>query len=82
MLVVHCLWFLQLRSMGIAEEAAQFYECCQARACRATVEDFITAARRLGLRVESGVFGAHMDVTLCNDGPVTLILDSPSFQTS
>ena len=46
------------------------------------VEDFITAARRLGLRVESGVFGAHMDVTLCNDGPVTLILDSPSFQTS
>ena len=46
------------------------------------VEGFITAARRLGLRVESGVFGAHMDVTLCNDGPVTLILDSPSFQMS
>lgn len=39
--------------------------------------DFIEAARQLGLAVESGVFGAHMDVTLCNDGPVTLILDSP-----
>ena len=41
------------------------------------VGDFIEAARQLGLAVESGVFGAHMDVTLCNDGPVTLILDSP-----
>ncbi len=28
------------------------------------------------LRVETGRFGAHMDVTLCNDGPVTLWLDS------
>ena len=27
-------------------------------------------------RVERGVFGAHMDVTLTNDGPVTLILDT------
>lgn len=45
------------------------------------VEEFIESARRLGLSVESGVFGAHMDVTLCNDGPVTLILDSPSVQS-
>lgn len=29
-------------------------------------------------RVERGVFGAHMAVSLCNDGPVTLILDSPT----
>ena len=28
-------------------------------------------------RVERGVFGAHMDVRLLNDGPVTLVLDSP-----
>ena len=32
---------------------------------------------RLGARVERGVFGAHMQVSLVNDGPVTLILDSP-----
>jgi D-aminoacyl-tRNA deacylase len=31
----------------------------------------------LGARVERGVFGAHMDVALVNDGPITLILDSP-----
>ena len=29
-----------------------------------------------GLRVETGVFGADMQVELVNDGPVTLILDS------
>ena len=28
-----------------------------------------------GLPPEAGVFAAHMDVRLCNDGPVTLILD-------
>ena len=32
---------------------------------------------RLGARVERGVFGAHMEVALVNDGPVTLLLDSP-----
>lgn len=41
------------------------------------VEDFIAAVRAKGVVVSSGVFGAHMDVDLCNDGPVTLILDSP-----
>lgn len=29
-----------------------------------------------GLRVETGVFGAMMDVALVNDGPVTIVLDS------
>ncbi|MDI9507909.1 MAG: D-aminoacyl-tRNA deacylase, partial [Bacillota bacterium] len=28
-----------------------------------------------GLRVETGVFGAHMDIELVNDGPVTIILE-------
>ena len=41
------------------------------------VEDFIAAVRSKGVVVASGVFGAHMDVSLCNDGPVTIILDSP-----
>lgn len=29
-----------------------------------------------GVRVETGSFGASMEVDLCNDGPVTLVLDS------
>jgi D-tyrosyl-tRNA(Tyr) deacylase len=39
-------------------------------------EALLDAVRDLGLRVETGVFGAHMDVALVNDGPVTIILDS------
>lgn len=38
---------------------------------------FITALRERGLRVATGEFGAMMQVALCNDGPVTLILDHP-----
>jgi len=30
-----------------------------------------------GVRVETGVFGAHMHVHLTNDGPVTMVLESP-----
>ncbi len=39
-------------------------------------ESFLAALRSTGLRVESGVFGAMMDVELVNDGPVTVILDT------
>ena len=40
------------------------------------VEEFITALRARGVRVETGRFGADMQVTLVNDGPVTIVLDS------
>lgn len=38
--------------------------------------DYVEALRERGLHVETGVFGADMQVELVNDGPVTLILDS------
>jgi D-tyrosyl-tRNA(Tyr) deacylase len=42
-------------------------------------EGFVAAlAASLGKPVQTGVFGAHMDVALVNDGPVTLWLDSRS----
>jgi D-tyrosyl-tRNA(Tyr) deacylase len=37
---------------------------------------FCAALEGLGAKVERGRFGAHMDVALVNDGPVTLILDA------
>jgi D-tyrosyl-tRNA(Tyr) deacylase len=40
------------------------------------IEAFVSSLRLRGAEVATGVFGAHMDVTLTNDGPVTLILDS------
>jgi D-tyrosyl-tRNA(Tyr) deacylase len=36
----------------------------------------VAALRATGLRVETGVFRAAMRVSLVNDGPVTLLLDS------
>ena len=39
-------------------------------------EEFVTALRALNVRVETGIFQAHMQVELVNDGPVTLLLDT------
>lgn len=46
------------------EVANRLYEC------------FVEAVRAEGITVATGVFQAHMDVALLNDGPVTLIVDS------
>lgn len=39
-------------------------------------ERLVAEWRARGIRVETGVFGAHMKVALVNDGPVTILLDS------
>jgi D-tyrosyl-tRNA(Tyr) deacylase len=39
------------------------------------VEEVVAALRRSGARVETGIFGADMQVSLVNDGPITLILE-------
>jgi D-tyrosyl-tRNA(Tyr) deacylase len=43
---------------------------------KALYEEFVRALKSLGVRVETGVFQAHMSVELANDGPVTILLDS------
>ncbi|HEY9291876.1 MAG TPA: D-aminoacyl-tRNA deacylase [Microlunatus sp.] len=42
------------------------------------VDEFAAALRELGARAETGVFGAEMEVSLINNGPVTILLDSDS----
>ncbi|MFT5527929.1 MAG: D-tyrosyl-tRNA(Tyr) deacylase [Pirellulaceae bacterium] len=39
-------------------------------------EQFVEAVRGRGLNVATGIFQAHMDVSLNNDGPVTMLIDS------
>ena len=46
------------------EEASRLYQ------------EFVRSLRSLGVRVETGVFQAHMQVELVNDGPVTILVDS------
>ncbi|MFN8658516.1 MAG: D-aminoacyl-tRNA deacylase [Candidatus Obscuribacterales bacterium] len=43
-------------------------------------EHFAQELRNLAVHVETGVFGAHMDVSLVNDGPVTMLLEYQSTQ--
>jgi len=40
-------------------------------------ESFCAQARAQGVTVATGEFGAMMDVELVNDGPVTLVIDTP-----
>jgi D-tyrosyl-tRNA(Tyr) deacylase len=49
---------------ALPEEASRLYE------------EFVRSMRALGIKVETGVFQAHMQVELVNDGPVTILLDS------
>lgn len=41
------------------------------------VESVVAALRAKGVEVETGTFGADMAVSLVNDGPVTMVLESP-----
>lgn len=53
-----------------------FSEAAEPEQATRLYEHFIAAARRLGARVQSGRFRTRMAVSLVNDGPVTLVLDS------
>lgn len=41
-------------------------------------QSFVEMVRKMGIAVETGKFRAAMEVSLVNDGPVTLILSSPT----
>jgi D-aminoacyl-tRNA deacylase len=53
-----------------------FDDAAPAELARPLYEHFVEVARESGLRVETGVFQAHMEVSLVNDGPVTLLVES------
>jgi D-tyrosyl-tRNA(Tyr) deacylase len=54
-----------------------FFLAMKPEKAKAKFEAFVATVRALHPRVETGVFGAMMDVDLVNDGPVTIIHDSP-----
>jgi D-tyrosyl-tRNA(Tyr) deacylase len=53
-----------------------FIEAAKPELAKALYLRAIEISKRLGLRTESGTFQADMAVSLLNDGPVTLVLDS------
>jgi len=53
-----------------------FTEAAPPAQARELYESFVSEVRSSGLRVETGIFQEHMVVDICNDGPVTLLLES------
>ena len=53
-----------------------YLEAAPPELASALYEEFVKHLRSLGVPVETGVFRAHMELELVNDGPVTILLDS------
>ncbi len=53
-----------------------FTHAAPPKLARRLVDRFAQSLRERGFRVATGVFGAHMDVRLTNDGPFTIWLDT------
>ncbi len=53
-----------------------FIEAGRPEIAKPLYEQLVDEIRRQGIPVETGIFQAQMDVSLINDGPVTLLLDS------
>ncbi len=54
-----------------------FIDAARPEVAEPLIARFVALLREQGLRVETGVFQARMLVKIYNDGPVTIILDSP-----
>lgn len=54
-----------------------FTEAARPETADALYEKFVDFVRQAGVRVQTGVFRTMMAVSLVNDGPVTLIIDTP-----
>ncbi|MGL4740540.1 MAG: D-aminoacyl-tRNA deacylase [Sarcina sp.] len=53
-----------------------FMEALSGEEAKKLYETFVQMCKEDGMKVETGVFGAHMQVYIENDGPVTLMLES------
>ncbi len=59
-----------------------FTQAARPKQAEPLVERFVAHLRSAGIPTQTGQFQAHMDVCLCNDGPVTLILDTEQMRGS
>jgi D-tyrosyl-tRNA(Tyr) deacylase len=67
----------QFTVMGDARKGRRpsFTDAAEPEVARGLFNDFLQMASKT-VRVETGIFQAHMDVELVNSGPVTILLDS------
>lgn len=53
-----------------------FFQSLEPQKAEALYDEFVRVFKNTDIRTETGVFGAQMEVSLANDGPVTLMLES------
>lgn len=56
-----------------------FFDALEPQKADALYEKFVSLCRQKGIKTETGSFGAYMKVSLENDGPFTIVLDSNDF---
>ena len=54
-----------------------FVEAATPDVAEPLVRGVVDRLKGLGIPTQTGVFGAHMDVELVNDGPVTVLIETP-----
>ena len=59
-----------------------FVAAAPAPQAQALYDRFVAAARSTGVPVETGRFQAHMALSLVNDGPVTIVLDTDQLKAA
>jgi D-tyrosyl-tRNA(Tyr) deacylase len=57
-----------------------FNDAARPEVAEPLIAAFVQAMSALGVAVAQGRFGAHMDVSLVNDGPVTIVIDSDELE--
>lgn len=70
-----CVSQFTLYGDPLAGRRPSFDQAAPGEMARGLYEFFVRALEAEGIPVKTGVFGAHMEVGLVNDGPVTLILE-------
>lgn len=73
MLVVSNFTLLADYSHGNRPSYFEAAKPCEAEKLYNLFSDYV---RSLGFKVENGVFGADMKISLVNDGPITIVMDS------
>lgn len=69
---------ITLAADGRKGRRPSFDSAAEPATARALCGVFVAALTALGIDCAEGVFGAHMEVELVNDGPVTFLLEEPA----
>ena len=68
--------FLQFKSVKVPGRRPSFTDSLSFEEAKILYQQFNNKLKSAGIKVEEGIFGDLMEVTLTNEGPITIIIDS------